>query len=113
MDLPENEYSKKFDYLRLNRIAVSRYKYGAAKINFGQKLVNALGSAELCLKKYLETENTEYLVDAANYIMFEFMYPQVVNSHFKATDVKDSAGIVGMSIKEIEEFKDNSRLNYL
>lgn len=39
--------------------------------------------------------------------MFEYMYPQHPNGHFRATDSRESAGIVGMSIKEIEDFKNN------
>ena len=56
-------------------------------------------------KKYNSTGNTEYLVDASNYLMFEFMYPQHPKAHFKATDSKDSAGIVGISVKEMEDLK--------
>lgn len=70
------EYSDEFDKLRQNRVELSYYKYGSASINFGCGLVNALETHELCIKKYLETGNREYLLDAANYLMFEFMYPQ-------------------------------------
>ena len=76
MDILDKEYSKKFDELRKNRVEVSYHKYGPAKINFGDKLVNALDSANMCIEKYRATGNTEYLCDAANYLMFEFMYPQ-------------------------------------
>ena len=71
------DYSVKFDELRKNRVAVSQHKYGSAKKNFATGNVNALESMELCLKKYKETKNTEYLCDAANYLMFEFMFPQI------------------------------------
>lgn len=98
------EYSHKFDNLRLNRVKTSFYKYGSAKRNFGEKLVNALGSAQKCLNKYKETHNTEYLCDVANYIMFEFMYPSFDDAYFKATSSAESAGIDGFSIKEIEDF---------
>lgn len=101
------EYSDEFDRLRQNRVAVSFYKYGPAKINFGEKLVDAIGCAEKCVNKYKETGNTEYLCDAANYLMFEYMYPQKKGAYFKATDSSESAGIVGMSINEIEQFKEN------
>lgn len=100
------EYSEKFDQLRKNRVAVSFYKYGPAKINFGEKLVDAMGCVDKCLKKYKETSNTEYMVDAANYCMFEFMYPQHENGHFQTTDSKDSAGIAGISINEIKRFEE-------
>lgn len=107
MDLPKTDYSTEFDQLRQNRIAVSRHKYGPANINFGQGLVDAIGSIEKCVSKFKETNNTEYLVDAANYCMFGFMYPQN-GAFFKATSDKESAGIVGISIKEMESMKNEN-----
>ena len=53
-ELP-TEYSDRFDKLRQNRAEVSFYKYGTAKDNFGEKLVNALESHDMCIKKYRET----------------------------------------------------------
>lgn len=94
------EYSEQFDKLRKNRVAVSYHKYGPAKTNFGDKLVNAIKSHDLCIEKYKETGNTEYLLDAANYLMFEFMYPQKEGAYFKATDSDGSAGTVGEPIGE-------------
>lgn len=98
------EYSERFDDLRKNRCEMSFYKYGSAKRNFGERLTNALGNLKLCIDKYNETHNTEYLCDAANYCMFEFMYPQFDDAYFKATTSGESAGIVGFYIKEIENF---------
>ncbi len=95
------EYSDRFDELRQNRVAFSFHKYGTAADNFGMRLVNALESHDMCIQKYLETGNTEYLCDAANYLMFEFMYPQKEGAYFKATESKDSAGISGISVKEL------------
>ena len=80
-------------------------KYGSAKKNFSTGNVQALPTMELCIEKYKKTGNTEYLCDAANYLMFEFTWPQVPGAYFKATDSKDSAGIVGISEKEMEEYK--------
>lgn len=97
------EYSDKFDELRQNRVQVSYHKYGSAKDNFGEKLVNALETCQLCIEKYKKTGNTEYLVDAANYLMFEYMYPQRKDAYFRATDSGESAGIVGLSIKQLHE----------
>lgn len=89
--------------LRQNRAEVSFYKYGTAKDNFGEKLVNALESHDMCIKKYRETGNTEYLCDAANYLMFEFMYPQIPGAYFKATDSGESAGVAGTPINQLKE----------
>ena len=103
-DILNKEYSFSFDELRKNRVEMSYYKYGASAINFGRRYVNALGSCTKCLNKYLETHNKEYLCDAANYLMFEFMYPQFDDAFFKATSSDESAGISGFCIKEIEDF---------
>lgn len=98
----EKEYSSRFDELRKNRVKTSFYKYGTAEKNFGDRIVNAIGSLEKCLQKYEQTGNTEYLCDGANYLMFEFMYPQHPKAHFRATDSGESAGIDGFSYKELE-----------
>lgn len=103
-DMPK-EYSDRFDELRQNRVNVSFYKYGSAADNFGMQLVNALESHNLCIEKYLKTGNTEYLCDAANYLMFEFMYPQKKDTFFRATDSSESAGISGVSINELNKDK--------
>jgi hypothetical protein len=108
VNLPESEYSEKFDEHRKNRVTVSFYKYGTAKKNFGERIVEALPTAKLCIEKYLRTKNTEYLTDAANYLMFEFMYPSIDGAYFKATSEKESAGIVGISIKEMEDMQNES-----
>lgn len=109
MEKPDmtKEYSEEFDRLRKNRVETSYYKYGSAKDNFGFGIVKAIPSMELCLKKYQDTGNQDYLLDAANYLMFEYMYPQHPKAHFRATSSEESAGIVGMSIKEMEQMKDD------
>lgn len=96
------EYSDRFDQLRKNRVEVSFYKYGPARANFATGNVQALPTMEKCIEKYNSTGNTEYLLDAANYLMFEFMYPHHKKAHFRATDSKESAGIVGISVGEME-----------
>ena len=78
----KTEYSAEFDTLRKDRVVQSFYKYGPCAVNFGDKLVNSIGCIDLCLQKYKETGNTEYLVDAANYAMFEYMFPQQAGAHF-------------------------------
>lgn len=102
------EYSERFNELRKNRVKTSYYKYGSAKKNFSTGNVNALETMKLCVEKYKETGNTEFLVDASNYLMFEFMYPQHEKAHFRATDSSESAGIAGISEKEMERYRNNS-----
>ena len=82
----EKEYSERFDVLRKAAVEVSFHKYGPAKKNFHEGRVDAVASLEKKLSAYKLTGNTEYLVDVANYAMFEFMYPIHPLAHFKATD---------------------------
>lgn len=90
-------YSTEFDQLRKNRVEVSTFKYGPARKNFGEGRVDALKTAELCLEAFKKDHNTEHLVDAANYLMFRFMYP-FPGEYFKATDDSGSVGTVGTPI---------------
>lgn len=105
------EYSEKFDDLRRNRVETSFYKYGPAKKNYATGNIQAIPTLEKCIAKYKETGNTEYLVDGANYLMFEYMWPQHPEAHFRATDSGESAGIVGMSVKEMERFNDENHFS--
>jgi len=97
-----SEYSTEFDNLRKNRVIQSYYKYGQARVNFGDGLVDAIGSLKMCLKKFEETGNTEYLCDVANYAMFRFKYPKE-GEFFKTTGSDESAGIDGVCVNELME----------
>ena len=105
-ELLKTEYSKAFEDKRKALICQSYYKYGKASRNFATGNVDAIGSLKKCLAKFEETQNLEYLCDVANYAMFRYMFPQE-GDYFRHTDSDDSAGIVGMSVKEMEEFKKN------
>ena len=91
------EYSTKFDKERRYRVLVSYYKYGAARDNFATGRVDALATAERCIEAFKRDHNTEHLVDAANYMMFRFMYP-MPGEFFKPTDSSGSVGTVGVPI---------------
>lgn len=91
------EYSEEFDRLRKNRVTVSFYKYGSARDNFGGGRVDAIATAERCIEAFKKDGNTEHLVDAANYLMFRFMYPYP-GEYFKGTDDSGSVGTVGTPI---------------
>lgn len=93
----DKEYSQRFDKERQNRVVVSFYKYGPARDNFGSGRVDALKTAELCIDAFKKDGNTEHLVDAANYLMFRYMYPYP-GEYFKATDSSGSVGTVGTPI---------------
>ena len=103
-DILKTDYSLQFDEKRKALVVQSHYKYGRAGRNFATGNVDAIGSLEKCLAKFKETGNTEYLLDIANYAMFRYMWPQS-GEYFKHTDSDESAGIVGMSVNEMEKYK--------
>lgn len=90
---PETEYSKLFLRGMLNRISVSHQKYGFIADHFPDN-TDALACARAQVEAYQRTGNTEHLIDAANYLMFEFIHPAVPDAFFKPTDSKGSIGIV-------------------
>lgn len=96
-DILAREYSTKFDKERQHRVEVSHYKYGPARDNFASGRVDALATAERCIQAFKKDKNTEHLVDAANYLMFRFMYPYP-GEHFTPTDSSGSVGTVGTPI---------------
>ena len=93
----DTEYSTKFDKERKYRVELSYYKYGSARDNFASGRVDALATAERCIEAFKRDHNTEHLVDAANYMMFRFMYP-MPGEFFKPTDSSESVGTVGVPI---------------
>ena len=97
MNILDREYSTTFDKERKNRVEVSYYKYGSARDNFASGRVDAIATAERCIEAFKRDHNTEHLVDAANYLMFRYMYP-MPNEFFKATDSNGSVGTVGTPI---------------
>lgn len=100
----KTDYSQSFDEKRKGLVIQSHFKYGKASRNFKTGNVDAIGSLKKCLEKFEKTQNLEYLCDVANYAMFRYMFPQT-GDYFRHTDSDESAGIVGMSVKEMEDFK--------
>lgn len=110
-EILKTEYSEEFDERRKALLCVSFYKYGPVRKNFATGNVDAIATLKKCLEKFEETGNTEYLCDVANYAMFRYMYPQE-GEFFKYTDSNESAGIVGISVKEMERLKEESRWDW-
>ena len=104
----KEDYSEEFDNIRKAMVITSHYKYGAVKNNFGDLGgVDAIETLKMCLKKFEQTHNTEYLADVANYAMFRFMFPKQ-GEFYKATDSNGSAGVSGITQKEMERLRNNS-----
>jgi hypothetical protein len=117
-----SEVSIKFLRGMCARMCMSFEKYGAVREAYPHKL-DAVGCAFMRLLRYLGPErfqtcckaaleampisessphrrdrgNTEYLMDASNFLMIEFMHPRHPDAHFKAEDSDASPG--RMSIK--------------
>lgn len=91
--IPSSEFSDIFVQGMYDRMAVSYFKYGRVADAYPEKL-DALESLQQRLNKYNETGNTEYLMDAANFAMIEFMHPKLSYAFFKATDSSGSPGRV-------------------
>lgn len=88
----KKNFSEDFVQKMRNRVATSSFKYGNWDQN--DKNTHFLATAMLEIISYLETGNTEYLVDAANYCMAEFMLPSVPGAGFEAGDSHKSPGVV-------------------
>ena len=101
-DILKSEYSEQFDKERKSRIEISFHKYGSARDNFASGRVDALATAELCLDAFKKDQNSEHLIDAANYLMFRFKYP-MPGDHFTPTDSSGSVGTVGTPINMEKE----------
>lgn len=87
-----SEVSVEFLQGMSDRMAVSFHKYGVVSNNYPFP-GNAIESLKKRLSKYAEDGNTEWLMDAANFAMIEFMFPSHSEAHFKATDSNASPGV--------------------
>lgn len=94
MTVPDTEFSEPFIAGMRARMAVSYYKYGPVALGFPRRR-DAIASLRRRLEKYEETGNTEWLMDAANFAMIEYMHPGHPGAHFRATDSDESPGRVG------------------
>lgn len=90
-EILKTEFSEQFVQGMRDRMVMSFYKYGYVTDAYPEK-VDALNSLMMRLEKYAETGNTEFLMDAANFAMIEFMFPRHEAAHFKPTDDDESPG---------------------
>ena len=87
----QTEFSELFVRGMRDRMIVSFYKYGPVAKAYPSK-VDAIASLEKRIQKYRDTGNTEWLMDAANFAMIEFMFPAHKDAHFRGTDSGESPG---------------------
>lgn len=66
-----------------NRMAMGCYRYGA----LADKIVTyGLRNLKRRIELYEQTHNIEYLIDAANLAMIEFIYPSFNDAKFESID---------------------------
>lgn len=93
-DILKREFSEAFVNKMKNAVETSYYKYGPCRKNFPE-LVKAAKCIQERLDAYNKTHNTEYLIDVANFAMFEFLYPMYEDSKYTPTDSDQSVGLAG------------------
>lgn len=76
---------EKFIQYMANRMGFSHFKYGLVDNAYPYK-VDSLGTAEDRISLYRQTGNTEFLVDAANQLMTEFMRPSISGAEFRPNE---------------------------
>lgn len=110
--VPESEFSTTFVQGMQDRMSMSFFKYKHVAAAYPKK-VSAIESLLVRLIRYMGIEafqnaadsamakcahagdgNTEWLMDAGNFAMIEFMHPSLPNAHFESTDSKSSPGRV-------------------
>lgn len=113
--VPATEWDEAFLQGMVDRMSMSFCKYGLVAEAYPEK-ADAIGSLLLRLRTYMgqqqfeaacgvaltapdirhrrEPGNTEYLIDAANFAMIEFMRPRLAGAHYAATDADNSPGRV-------------------
>ena len=83
-EIKESQSNKEFEKLCENRMVLGYFRYGEIKGN--KSKYDNIGSAIIRLNKYIETGNSEFLVDAVNLCMIEFTQENHPNFHFHSID---------------------------
>lgn len=99
-EVPTSEFCVPFVQGMVDRMNMSYFKYGLVAEAYPNK-VDAIASLKQRLDKYAETGNLEYLMDAGNFAMIEFMRPKHPQAYFETTDSDGSPGRMGVDGKSI------------
>lgn len=73
----------------LNRMAISEQKYGPVE----ESTTDCKAELDRRWRMYLDTGNTEWLLDAANFAIIEFLKPSRAGAFFEGTD-EESPGLI-------------------
>ena len=90
--VPEDQIDKPFIQGMLDRMAFGYHNYGHMRRD--ENVSNSLKNVRIRLDKYEETHNTEFLMDASNYCMMEFVKPGFSDAFFRPTTKEESPGAI-------------------
>lgn len=100
-DILKTEFSPEFIKHMQNSMEMGFHMKGPVRKTYPE-LAQAWKCIEDRLHKYLETHNTEWLVDIANFAMIEYMRPSFSNARFFPTPASESPGLAnGISYNEL------------
>jgi hypothetical protein len=105
--VPNTEWSEPFLQGMIDRMGISYHKYGAVADAVGK--IDEIESLRIRLQKYVDSGNTEYLMDVANFAMIEFMHKGP--KKFRPTDSDESPGRAWLSDGYDEEMEISARAN--
>lgn len=85
--LRQSEWSSEFEQKMRNRLIMGAFRYET----FEEKAASpweydTAAEAIVRVKRYIETGNTEHLVDAANMCLLEYEFGRHPNKHFESID---------------------------
>jgi hypothetical protein len=75
--MPSEQVDGVFLQGMINRLAVGFHRYGP----LDPKRADWVKTLELRLRAYKETGNIDFLIDVANFAMFEWRFPQLEDAH--------------------------------
>lgn len=103
--VPEDQIDKPFIQGMLDRMSFGYHNYGHMRRKHDRP--DNIKNVRIRLNKYLSTGNTEWLIDAANFLMMEFVVPSHKKAHFRPTDSHESPGsaVSGRIVKSKHELK--------
>lgn len=99
--MPEGQWSEDFVRKMMARMFFGYYRYGPTKQYAETNKYDIMATIAKRLQAYKETGNKEHLVDAANFILIEYMYPQYPDAHFESVEEEDEEKRLGV-VKTVE-----------
>jgi len=109
--VPLTEFDPEFAVRMMSAMMVSFHKYGRVAEAYPVKF-SAADDVRARMKKYRETGNMHYLVDAANFAMIEAMHPgRKGGAEWAGNDAADSPGRTTASgHRLVQETNDGTRI---